>query len=257
MHVHLHILGLHIPMYGLMIVIGVAVANIVAVKIKKTYNFDINDFIILQAYAFLFAFIFAKIFYLFTIIEHIEFDKIFDINYLNSLIQGGFVFYGGLIGGLLGLYLAGKIHKIDYMIYLRHNIFLVPLAHAFGRIGCFCAGCCYGKECSGPFCVVFPIDSFAKSLVLLFPIQLLESFILFVLAISLYLHQKRKGAGHLIEIYIVSYSIIRFILKYFRGDVERGSIYIFSTSQIISIALLLIVLIRWIFISKKQKAESK
>ena len=53
-------------MYGLMIVIGVAVANIVAVKIKKTYNFDINDFIILQAYAFLFAFIFAKIFYLFT-----------------------------------------------------------------------------------------------------------------------------------------------------------------------------------------------
>ena len=162
MHVHLHILGLHIPMYGLMIVIGVAVANIVAVKIKKTYNFDINDFIILQAYAFLFAFIFAKIFYLFTIIEHIEFDKIFDINYLNSLIQGGFVFYGGLIGGLLGLYLAGKIHKIDYMMYLRHNIFLVPLAHAFGRIGCFCAGCCYGKECSGPFCVVFPIDSFAK-----------------------------------------------------------------------------------------------
>ena len=104
---------------------------------------------------------------------------------------------------------------------------------------------------------LFPIDSFAKPLVPLFPIQLLESFILFVLAISLYLHQKRKGAGHLIEIYIVSYSIIRFILEYFRGDVERGSIYIFSTSQIISIALLLIVLIRWIFISKKQKAESK
>ena len=119
MHVYLHILGLHIPMYGLMIVIGVAVANIVAVKIKKNYSFDINDFIILQAYAFLFAFLFAKILYLFTIINQIEFDKIFDINYLNTLIQGGFVFYGGLIGGFFGLYMAGKIHKIDYMMYLR------------------------------------------------------------------------------------------------------------------------------------------
>ncbi len=257
MHVYLHILGLHIPMYGLMIVIGVAVANIVAVKIKKNYSFDINDFIILQAYVFLFAFLFAKILYLFTIINQIEFDKIFDINYLNTLIQGGFVFYGGLIGGFFGLYMAGKIHKIDYMMYLRHNIFLLPLAHAFGRIGCFCAGCCYGRECSGPLCVVFPLNSFAKPLVPLFPIQLLESFILFVLAISLYLYQKRKGVGYSIEIYIVSYSIIRFILEYFRGDVERGSVYIFSTSQIISIALLLIVLIRYLIISKKQKAQSK
>ena len=50
-------------MYGLMIVIGVAVANIVAVKIKKNYSFDINDFIILQAYVFLFAFLFAKFIY--------------------------------------------------------------------------------------------------------------------------------------------------------------------------------------------------
>ena len=58
-------------MYGLMIVIGVAVANIVAVKIKKNYSFDINDFIILQAYVFLFAFLFAKILYLFTIINQI------------------------------------------------------------------------------------------------------------------------------------------------------------------------------------------
>lgn len=256
MHVYLHILGLHIPMYGLMIVIGVAVANIVAVKIKKTYNFDINDFIILQAYVFLFAFLFAKILYLFTIINQIEFDKIFDINYLNTLIQGGFVFYGGLIGGFLGLYMAGKIHKIDYTMYLRHNIFLLPLAHAFGRIGCFCAGCCYGKECSGPFCVVFPVNSFAKPLVPLFPVQLLESFLLFVLAISLYLYQRRKGVRYSIEIYIVSYSVIRFILEYFRGDIQRGNIYIFTTSQIISIVLLLIVGIRRIIISKQYQSKN-
>ena len=256
MHVHLHILGLHIPMYGLMIIIGIMVANIVAVKIKKDYSFDINDFIILQAYVFLFAFLFAKLLFLVTVINQIDFDKIFDINYLNTLIQGGFVFYGGLIGGLLGLYLAGKIHKIDYMMYLRHNIFLLPLAHAFGRIGCFCAGCCYGKECSGPFCVVFPVNSFAKPLVPLFPVQLLESFLLFVLAISLYLYQRRKGVRYSIEIYIVSYSVIRFILEYFRGDIQRGNIYIFTTSQIISIVLLLIVGIRLIIISKQYQSKN-
>ena len=120
-----------IPSYGLMISLGVIIANLVAWIINKKIQLDFNDFILLEACCFLGSFIGAKVLYLIVAYKEIEWYRIFEIDYLNHLMLTGFVFYGGLIGGLLSVIIAGKLSKIDAYLYINHFIFLLPLLHGF------------------------------------------------------------------------------------------------------------------------------
>lgn len=117
------------------------------------------------------------------------------------------MFYGGLIGGLLCVIGAGKIYKMDYMSYIRNFIFLIPLIHGFGRIGCFLAGCCYGKPYHGPGAVVFPEGSYAPAGIELFPVQLMEAAMLFLIFFVLLWLEIRKSWKYTIETYFVLYGI--------------------------------------------------
>ena len=120
---------------------------------------------------------------------------------------------------------------------------MLPLIHAFGRIGCFLAGCCYGIPYCGYFNVVFPKNSFAPQGINLFPIQLCEAFFLILLSFFLlYLTLKNKSR-HMVLIYLFCYSIIRFILEFLRYDSARGKVLFFSTSQWISLIILIYTII--------------
>ncbi len=239
MHVYTNLFGLHIPSYGLMITIGVITANIVALCILRKYRneYDLNDFIVLEGYCLLGAMIGAKLLYLMVSFRSIEWSRITELGYLNGLMQGGFVFYGGLIGGLLALFVAAKVHHLDAMKYIRRFIFLIPMIHGFGRIGCFMAGCCYGIPYHGFGAVVFPEESFAVPGVELFPVQIVEAVCLLVIALLMLFLQGKYGFGHTLELYLILYGILRFILEYFRYDDARGSLGSLSTSQWISILL--------------------
>lgn len=232
-----------IPSYGLMIALGIIVANIIGGIVIKKEKLDINDFIIIEAYLFLSGIIGAKLLYLLIAKDSIEWSKIFDLNYFHSLIESGFVFYGGIIGGILIIPFIKKIHKIKVEEYLKKSIFMLPLIHAFGRVGCFLAGCCYGIPYCGYFNVVFPKNSFAPQGINLFPIQLCEAFFLILLSFFLlYLTLKNKSR-HMVLIYLFCYSIIRFILEFLRHDSARGKVLFFSTSQWISLIILIYTII--------------
>lgn len=112
MHLYINIMGLELPSYGLLIAMGVIIANLVAYPILRKTKQDGNDFIILEAYGILGGFIGAKVLYLIVSRNQIDWNRITDITYANQLMLSGFVFYGGLIGGILFIFLAGKIHKI-------------------------------------------------------------------------------------------------------------------------------------------------
>ncbi len=236
MHLYLHLFGLTIPAYGFFIAIGVIIANLVAVAVIKRTETDFNDFIILEAYCFLGAFIGAKVLYLAVSLNDIDWERITEIKYFNTLMQSGFVFYGGLIGGILATVLAGRIHSIDSKIYVRTFIFLIPMIHSFGRIGCFMAGCCYGKPYQGRFSVIFPEGSFAPSGIRLFPVQLLEAVILMVISLVV-LTVLIKKYSFTVEVYLLLYGISRFLLEYLRADENRGIFAGLSTSQWISMVL--------------------
>lgn len=160
----------------------------------------------------------------------------------NFWLGGGFVFYGGLIFGLLFSIIFVLITKQKIQDL---NILVLPLmiGHGLGRIGCFLAGCCFGKEWNFLF--------FER-----YPVQLIEAFSLFVLSFySLRLIQKKHSP---IVFYIISYSILRFVLEFMRGDFIRG-IWSFglSTSQIISLCLIILSGIGLFILKKKQRVINK
>lgn len=165
----------------------------------------------------------------------------------------GSVFYGGLLGGMFtgGIYLFRKKDRADYADL---GAVAAPLFHTFGRLGCFLTGCCYGVESKFGF-VYHHSDMPHANGVSRFPVQLVEmglNFALFLLLV--YWLRKGKQKGRLLQWYLLIYPLYRFILEFFRGDDYRGFLFGLSTSQIISIAILLGNLI-FILCRKKTASE--
>ena len=157
------------------------------------------------------------------------------------MLKGGFVFYGGLIGGILGVFIYSKQFKISFKELLLILLPVVPLIHSIGRIGCLCAGCCYGMEYHGFGAITFHDSLLAPNDVPLFPMQVVEAicnFIIFIVLLVTY--KKFLGTYKTVGLYLVLYSIVRFTLEFFRGDLIRGIYFSLSTSQWISIVLFII-----------------
>lgn len=253
MQLYINILNHKIPSYGFMIVIGVVLANLLALCVLRKFNQDANDFLILEAYTFLGGFLGAKLLYIMVSFKQIEWNRITDINYLNQIMQSGFVFYGGLILGLAFAFVAGKLHKLPVVAFMRDFIFLIPFIHSFGRIGCIFAGCCYGIPYDGIGAVVFPETSLAIPGIPLFPVQLVEALCLMIISLTILILQLKLRWKYTIETYLITYGIVRFILEYYRYDDERGSIYMFSTSQWLSLLLILVAVVMLIYPKRAAK----
>ncbi|MGN0345669.1 MAG: prolipoprotein diacylglyceryl transferase [Lachnospiraceae bacterium] len=251
-----------LPAYGSMIFLGIFLANIIAFHLSKKRQLSFDDLLLCEAYCGLGAFFGAKLLYILVSFPYIEWNRMAELQYFIAIIGSGFVFYGGLIGGIGALFLCGKLHKINIGLYAANYAFLIPFGHAFGRIGCFLAGCCYGKPYEGIGAVVYPEYSFAISGISLFPVQLVEAVLLFLISAVVFIVQMKKGIKYNLEIYLVLYAIVRMILEYFRYDAIRGSFLFFSTSQWISIAIILGVIGKLIWEKhgksrKKQRSDSE
>lgn len=241
--------------YGLMIAIGVWAAYISATQRAKKYGLDPDKIFYVAIWAVVGGFSGAKILYLITKIPEIIQDPSVVSN-----VSDGFVVYGGIIGGILAAYGYCKVAKLSFMKYFDLVMPSVALAQGFGRIGCFLAGCCYGKETTSAFHIIFENSSYAPNHVALLPTQLISSGLDFLNALFLIWFARRKKAdGQVAGLYLICYSVGRFILEYFRGDLERGSVGILSTSQFIAIftavigVLLFVICPRW----KKTEQEEK
>ena len=152
------------------------------------------------------------------------------------LSSDGFVVYGGIIGGILAGWIYCKVKKLNFLTYFDLMMPSIALAQGFGRIGCFLAGCCYGKEAYGRLSVIFTDSDYAPNNIPLIPTQIYSSILDFLhFFLLLYIARHKKAEGEVAACYLIFYSVGRFILEFFRGDLERGSIGILSTSQFISI----------------------
>lgn len=136
--------SLNIPSYGMCIVFGIILASL-WVKIDPHWkDIDFDFFILISACIFGSGFLGAKIAFVLITLP-ISFQA-----FLSSFsAPGGFVFYGGLLGGALGYLIGIKISRQRNADYIKIYAVLIPFCHAFGRIGCYLAGCCYGKPYSG------------------------------------------------------------------------------------------------------------
>ena len=260
------IFGRQFGTYGLMAVIGFAVCFLVGSRLIKRSGIDIYDFALVMISAGVGLIIFASLMFGMTHLELLvkafsHIDKI-GLNGLWEIIKycfGGFVYYGGFIGGAIAILIYTRFYKPlrpkrDDLLDIYGVI--APLFHGFGRIGCFLAGCCYGVESEFGFTVHGNHLNPAINDVNRFPVQLVESacnFILFFVLLLLF--KKLILEKRLLYVYMLTYPVIRFILEFFRGDTIRGIYFGLSTSQWVSIALFVFALIMLPIKTKKLKEE--
>ncbi|MBQ7879411.1 MAG: prolipoprotein diacylglyceryl transferase [Clostridia bacterium] len=242
---YISVLGKEIPLYGLCFIAGVAMAACVATGLIKRRKIDGFDLAGSAVYTMIGALVGAKLLFIAVSWEQI---RAYNLSFL-EVIRGGFVFYGGLIGGAAGLLVYVKQFKLRLSDFLDIYATVLPLGHAFGRVGCFLGGCCYGMEMSSAcfLCVVYdePYNVLTPRGVPLLAVQLIEAACLVVyFVIMLVLFFKVKPLqGKLAPVYACAYAVLRFTLEFFRGDKERGGAFSFSTSQWISLAIFLTVAI--------------
>ncbi len=247
---YINILEIKIPTYGMMAFVGITVAICFGVfYFSKIHTIKKEDIFYASMYAVIGAGIGAKLLYILTILPDIikNFDVLDWKTLIPKLLQGGFVFYGGLIGGILGVYIYSKISKNSFKSLANILTSVFPIFHSIGRIGCLLAGCCHGREYNGFGSITFYNTELAPIGVPLFPMQIVESICNLIIFIIILLTYKRfKGTYKTIALYLVLYSVVRFVLEFYRGDVTRG-IIVLSISQWISIAVFIIGIVLFIY----------
>lgn len=218
--------------YGTMIAIGIVAAYIMTVNRAKKYNLPYEHVFSIVIWCAAGGFFSSKILFWLTEWREISQNPVFLIQTLGD----GFVVYGGIIGGIVAGYCCCRIKKLEFLDFFDLIMPSIALAQGFGRIGCLLAGCCYGKETSCPVSIVFHNSGYAPNGVALVPTQIYSSVLDFLhCGVLMVIARRKVPSGMVAACYLVFYSIGRFILEYFRGDLIRGNVGSLSTSQFISI----------------------
>lgn len=195
----------------------------------ESFKLDTKALLPLFGGIFAMSWIGAKVFFLMFSSQ----QKVHQYLYADEFwLGGGFVFYGGLIFGLIFYFIYSLWFK---RFPFEESKILVPglvFGHAIGRFGCFLTGCCFGTQCDLPWAVHMHGEW-------IHPVQLYEAFGLTALGFLVlkWVNQKKENF-FVVTRYLMLYSILRFVVEHFRGDLIRG-VYWFnlSTSQMISLAL--------------------
>lgn len=255
---YIYVFGYPLPMYGLLAVVGMVIAVFAATRLAKVCGFPVQDVVFASFYCGIGILVGAKLLYFITLLP--KFISNFDVFLANPFgvilyVFSGFVFYGGLIGGALGVVIYCKQFKLPLKPFMEVAAPAIPLMHGIARIGCLCAGCCYGMEYDGPFAITYPDNSFTHDMagVPRFPTQIVETVVNLILFVFLYRMVKKGKSknGEALGVYLIVYCVMRFCLEFVRGDAVRGGFLGLSTSQWISMILLPLGI--WILMRKSKE----
>lgn len=196
----------------------------------------------------------SRIFYVIQFFDQFR-NNLWDIIRID---KGGLVFYGGFFLALIVTLIYCRKKSLDPIRVLDVMVPSLALGHAFGRVGCFMHGCCYGKPTTLPWGVQYPINSapfYHYGEELLHPVQIYETICNIVIcAIALVLIRKCKR-GITISFYFVAYGLIRFLDEFLRGDHFRRNN--FTIAQLIGFCILPIGVIALIkFLRQKDCIEN-
>jgi len=243
--------------YTFLIIIGVAAAVAIVyfyLRKKGATRSELLDFLLVCVGTLLAGFICAFLFQI-----------IYDVIKEGSSYKFTFkmTFYGGLIGGvitfiLLYVFVYLKHHKNNFKEIVTIAPGSVALGHGFGRIGCFLAGCCYGKPTDSWIGVVFPaLNDGIKRI----PTNLIEAIFLILFGTVLIILAFKTDFKYTAIVYLFGYTIFRFVIEFYRGDDRGGAVGAsLSPSQIVCIVLFALT-IPIIFILKnlvfKEKIDAK
>jgi phosphatidylglycerol---prolipoprotein diacylglyceryl transferase len=171
-----------------------------------------------------------------------------DCTRILAIWQGGLVFYGGVAGAALVGYRFARREGWSFATFGDLFAPALALGHAFGRLGCFAAGCCFGKLGGGALATSFPrgsvaFDELASAGAIppgwqttpgLHPTQLYEAIgeLLIFTSLLVLRPRVRRQPGTLLVAYLGLYALLRFVVEIFRGDVIRGLVFSLDTHRL-------------------------
>lgn len=228
----IHIGPITLHMYGLMIALGFFAALVMTLRRGKKQGFD-EDII----YGIFFCAIIGGMAGTRLLYYIVELPSILKDPSILWNFKNGYVVYGGIIGGILTSMVYCRTKKTAFVPYFDLVMPAVSLAQGFGRIGCFFAGCCYGRETDAWYGITFHNSGFAPNGVKLIPTQLISSAGDFLICgLLLFYAGRSPRPGRVAAAYMLLYGVGRFAVEFLRND-YRGSVGALSTSQLISVGV--------------------
>jgi len=232
---------LAMPTYGILLVLGMLAGLWIVTRQARKAGLVPETITDMAVYAIIAGLIGAKV--LLLIVEWPYYSR--NPRELLSLFQSGGVFYGGLLGAIPVAFWYARRHQLDGWKTADVLAPGVAVGQAIGRIGCFMAGCCYGRPADVPWAVTFT-DVYANRNVgtpldtPLHPTQIYESLACFlILGVLLWMAPRKRFHGQVVLAYVVLYAVARFAVEMFRGDAIRGFVVggRLSTSQFIAVLM--------------------
>jgi phosphatidylglycerol:prolipoprotein diacylglycerol transferase len=268
--------------YGFLLALAFIVGLLVMAWLAKRDGLNVDRMYDLGLWVLLAGLIGSKVLMIITewnVVYRDNPGQIFSLDFFRS----GGVFYGGFIGALLASVIVMRVYKLDW--WRTADVFApgIAIGQAIGRLGCFAAGCCWGKPTTHAIGVHFTergheftgVPTIVKHLfesqhplremwenrlgdlnapLQLHPVQLYEVGAALIIFITLLLvFARRQFAGQVMLAYALLYAVARFLLEYWRDD-PRGGIGIFSTSQLIALAIFVFSLI--VYVRRTRRAEN-
>lgn len=237
--------------YGVFVAIAFLSAIALALREARRVGQDANKILDLCFYVIVAAIVGSRILY--VLVNWSVFVK--DPLEIVRIWHGGLVFYGGFIAAVITA--LWYMRRQGLPLLTTVDIFAPSIAFGqfVGRIGCFFAGCCYGKMCDLPWAVTFTHpESLAPKGVPLHPTQLYSSLnSLIIFAVLIGVRRIKRFEGQIFWTYVLLYGVTRFVLEYFRGD-ERGMFLdgTLSTSQLLGL-IMAVIAIAMMFILRRRR----
>jgi len=255
MYPSFEVFGFDIHFYSIFYMLALIVSClffIYGTKKLKAYRDQLLDCFIYLVVGILLG---AKIMYLLVNIK----DYINDISRLWTDLRAGFLFYGGFIGASIAAYLYFRKNKVPVLEFIDSAATALPLGHAIGRIGCIFAGCCYGSPTDLPWAITYPLSCpIAPGGIPLHPAPVYEIILnLMIFGVILLIRKRVKVKGAIMSVYLIGYSIQRFIVEFFRDDYETVFLNL-TVAQLTSIAIFVLAIVFYFVIKKvNEKLEIK
>lgn len=255
----INVFGRSLPMYGLLGLLGFLLGLLFIILRAPRFSLSRDDAVYIYVFSGLGALAGAKLLYLLTVLPQlVELVRSgAEAGELLGYVSGGLVFFGAVPGGLGAAWLSARAYRVRLADFMPLLVPALALVAALGRVGCFCAGCCYGVECVSPVSVVFPAASLAAPPgVPRLPVQLFESAVQLALFFALlWFTAGPRRARFAAEFYLACYCPARFVLEFFRGDEARGALWELSTSQWLSAAGFLAVSLCFFMRSRRKMPD--
>jgi phosphatidylglycerol:prolipoprotein diacylglycerol transferase len=267
-----HLGNFSLPTYGVLSAVGLLLGLVICVRLAKRQGIDPDRAWDLGIYAIISAILGAKLMLLAT--DWQEQTKLFGLAFSREtlpalfhwnlqndhaaaafvLIQAGGVWYGGLLLGSAVAWLYMRRHKMPVLKVFDAYAPGIAFGHILGRLGCFAAGCCYGRPSDAPWAVTFN-DPLARQQsgtplgVPLHPTQLYEvatNTLIFLTV--LWLFRRKTFDGQVLGAYFFLYGVARYFLEFFRDDPQRGAFFggAMTVTQLIALCLVALGGVLWL-----------